>query len=219
MRPTSALDSQSESIVQAALDAAARGRTTIVIAHRLATIKNADNIVVMKKGKIAEQGDHDELLELHGTYYDLVQAQNIGEGAQASEPAAQDNKRHSTSPSVVSRNPFGQDASVMGGEVLDDVESQSDLVLKSNFDGSTLAPGTPNANVEAHKRAEKTYSLWTLIKFIASYNKPDWPFMVVGLIFSMIAGCGQPLQGIFFSKAIESLSLPLKEKAEIRIGS
>ena len=58
---TSALDTKSEGVVQHALDVAAQGRTTIVIAHRLSTIKTADNIVVMKLGKIIEQGTHDQL--------------------------------------------------------------------------------------------------------------------------------------------------------------
>jgi ATP-binding cassette subfamily B (MDR/TAP) protein 1 len=74
---TSALDTTSEREVQAALDAAAKGRTTIIIAHRLSTIKNADNIVVMSEGRIAEQGTHDYLLEQKSAYYNLIQAQKV----------------------------------------------------------------------------------------------------------------------------------------------
>jgi ATP-binding cassette, subfamily B (MDR/TAP), member 1 len=74
---TSALDTKSEREVQAALDAAAKGRTTIVIAHRLSTIKNADNIVVMSGGRIAEQGTHDYLLGQKSAYYNLIQAQEV----------------------------------------------------------------------------------------------------------------------------------------------
>ena len=74
---TSALDPHSEGIVQQALDSASSNRTTIVIAHKLATIRHADNIVVMNKGKIVEQGRHDELVALGGTYAKLVQAQDL----------------------------------------------------------------------------------------------------------------------------------------------
>ena len=74
---TASLDTKSESAVQEALDNASAGRTTIVIAHRLSTIKNADNIVVMAKGKIVEQGKHDELLKRGGVYQSLVQAQEL----------------------------------------------------------------------------------------------------------------------------------------------
>lgn len=74
---TSALDTKSEGVVQEALDRALQSRTTIVIAHRLSTIKDADKIVVMSKGEIVEIGTHHDLLEKQGTYYNLVQAQNI----------------------------------------------------------------------------------------------------------------------------------------------
>jgi ATP-binding cassette subfamily B (MDR/TAP) protein 1 len=82
---TSALDTKSEGVVQAALDEAAKGRTTIVIAHRLSTIKTADNIVVMKQGRIVEQGTHDALLQRRGAYFNLVAAQRIGKEREEKE--------------------------------------------------------------------------------------------------------------------------------------
>ncbi|XP_069814912.1 ATP-binding cassette sub-family B member 5-like isoform X2 [Dendropsophus ebraccatus] len=74
---TSALDNESEKIVQQALDEARKGRTCIVIAHRLSTVQNADLIVVMKNGKVIEKGTHQQLLSNHGEYYELVNAQTI----------------------------------------------------------------------------------------------------------------------------------------------
>ena len=68
---TSALDSESEKIVQDALDAAQDGRTSISIAHRLSTIKDVDVIFVIEKGKVAEQGTHNDLLANRGIYYNL----------------------------------------------------------------------------------------------------------------------------------------------------
>lgn len=70
---TSALDNESEYFIQQAFDEAMKGRTTIVIAHRLSTVENADLIVVMDKGQIIEQGTHAELLAKHGMYYQLHQ--------------------------------------------------------------------------------------------------------------------------------------------------
>jgi ATP-binding cassette subfamily B protein len=72
---TSALDAESERMVQAALDSAMRGRTTLVIAHRLATVQKADRIVVLDHGKIVEQGTHEQLIAGGGTYARLAALQ------------------------------------------------------------------------------------------------------------------------------------------------
>ncbi|KAL4769338.1 P-loop containing nucleoside triphosphate hydrolase protein [Aspergillus nidulans var. acristatus] len=74
---TSALDPHAEGIVQQALDSASANRTTVVIAHKLATIRNADKIVVMSEGKIVEQGRHEELVVRNGVYASLVKAQDL----------------------------------------------------------------------------------------------------------------------------------------------
>lgn len=75
---TSALDTESERLVQDALEKMMRNRTSIVIAHRLSTIQKANNIVVLQKGEIVEQGSHDELMAKNGTYKKLVEMQSLG---------------------------------------------------------------------------------------------------------------------------------------------
>ena len=72
---TSALDNTTEILIQQALDDLCRGRTTLVVAHRLSTIKNADEIAVIADGKIAEQGSHEELIAKNGIYADLYSLQ------------------------------------------------------------------------------------------------------------------------------------------------
>ncbi|MBO7149614.1 MAG: ABC transporter ATP-binding protein [Clostridia bacterium] len=72
---TSALDNSTEILIQKSLDELCKGRTTIVVAHRLSTIKNANTIAVVENGKIIEQGTHDELLELNGKYKTLYSQQ------------------------------------------------------------------------------------------------------------------------------------------------
>ncbi|XP_053599617.1 ATP-dependent translocase ABCB1-like isoform X2 [Plodia interpunctella] len=76
---TSALDMSSEAKVQKALDKAREGRTTIVVAHRLSTIRNVDNIYVFKAGQIIESGNHMELVKKKGHYYDMVMIQGTSE--------------------------------------------------------------------------------------------------------------------------------------------
>ncbi|RDL36738.1 putative leptomycin B resistance protein pmd1 [Venustampulla echinocandica] len=74
---TSSLDSESEKLVQAAFERAGKGRTMVVVAHRLATVQNADVIFVLGEGKVLEQGDHQSLLKRRGVYYQMCQSQAL----------------------------------------------------------------------------------------------------------------------------------------------
>ncbi len=75
---TSSIDTRTEAIVQSGMDNLMKGRTVFVIAHRLSTVKNADNIMVMDGGKIVEQGNHEELMNQKGMYYTLYTGSSIG---------------------------------------------------------------------------------------------------------------------------------------------
>ena len=74
---TSALDTESEKLVQEALDHLMQNRTTVVVAHRLTTIQNADLIIVLENGKVVEQGNHQELLAKEGLYQKLINMQSF----------------------------------------------------------------------------------------------------------------------------------------------
>ena len=86
---TSALDSENEQVIQTAVEALSRNRTTLVIAHRLATVRNADYIVVMDEGQIVDQGSHEDLLSRGGLYARYIKLQfstlgdDIGQSADA----------------------------------------------------------------------------------------------------------------------------------------
>jgi len=79
---TSNIDTETEAVIQEALDVVKQGRTTFVIAHRLSTIKSADQILVLDRGVVAERGSHDELMALGGKYYQMYQLQQGGAKAE-----------------------------------------------------------------------------------------------------------------------------------------
>ena len=72
---TNALDANNEKVIMEKMDAFFAGRTVVVVAHRLSTVKNADQIVVLEKGELVEVGDHESLIQKKGAYYQLVSNQ------------------------------------------------------------------------------------------------------------------------------------------------
>ncbi|KAG8222229.1 hypothetical protein J437_LFUL001427 [Ladona fulva] len=99
---TSALDTGSEAKVQEALDKASKGRTTVIVAHRLSTIRGADKIVVVHEGKVVEEGNHSELMAKGGHYFELVNAQlNSGdEGENNEESSTETEEKDKEEPTI-----------------------------------------------------------------------------------------------------------------------
>lgn len=201
---TSALDTKSEGVVQAALDKAAEGRTTIVIAHRLSTIKNADNIVVMSQGRIVEQGTHDALLEKKAAYFNLVEAQRI---AQETE------RKNEDEISILDEvDPQVKTAGLEKDEQDFEVDP-NDLELGRTKTGKSESSKILEARSE---EKEKKYSLWTLIRLVGSFNKPEMGWMIFGLFWAIVCGGGNPTQSVFFAKSIMALALPESRYDELR---
>lgn len=205
---TSALDTKSEGVVQAALENAAAGRTTISIAHRLSTIKDAHNIVVMSEGRIVEQGTHDELLEKHGAYYNLVAAQNIAQVNELSpeEEAAIDKEEEEL---------IRQASRSKEGYVVDPNDDIAAKLEKSTTTKSASSVALAGKQPEQQQK----YKLWTLIKLIGAFNRKEWHFMLIGLFFSILCGGGNPTQAVFFAKQITLLSEPVTSENSSRIKS
>jgi ATP-binding cassette subfamily B (MDR/TAP) protein 1 len=206
---TSALDTKSEGVVQAALDVAAKGRTTIVIAHRLSTIKTAENIVVMSQGRIVEQGTHDDLLEKRGAYYNLVDAQRIAK--ENKEQNAQEDEEIDAQEEKLMRTISSKSAEYQVDP--DDINIANKLNRTAT---SKSQSSVALQNKGPLKKGEEHYSLWTLIKLVGSFNKSEKHWMLFGLFWSIIAGGGNPTQAVFFAKAIVALSLPPAQYATLQ---
>jgi ATP-binding cassette subfamily B (MDR/TAP) protein 1 len=211
---TSALDTKSEGVVQAALDRAAEGRTTIVIAHRLSTIKTAHNIVVFVNGSIVEQGTHDDLIETAGPYSKLVEAQRINEEKEAD--ALVDEDAEDDSDEALDKQNIARVKSVASGSTALKDEEAGALFPEDIRRADTRKSVSSVILSKKGPDPKAKYSLWTLIKFIASFNKEEWKYLVIGLIFSCLAGGGQPTQAFLYAKAISALSLPKWEYAKLR---
>lgn len=145
---TSALDPQAESIVQKALDSASENRTTIVIAHKLATIRNADNIVVMSKGKIMEQGRHEELVFRNGIYATLVKAQDLA--------PAKIEKNHS-----LEGTSTADEASENGDNHVDRVQS---LTRIRTAEAQQLAALKDREDHDLYKKTGIIHNIWKLLR-------------------------------------------------------
>jgi ATP-binding cassette subfamily B (MDR/TAP) protein 1 len=206
---TSALDTKSEGVVQAALEVASAGRTTITIAHRLSTIRDADNIVVMTEGRIVEQGNHDQLLEAKGAYYRLVEAQKIAQLKELTpqEQAEIDEKDEELARQVSQKEQQGQ-------QYVADPDDKN-IANQLNRTQSEKSMSSLALQKRTTTSSEKQYSLWTLIKLVSAFNVKEWHYMVLGLIFSIICGAGNPTQAVFFAKELMVLATASTVPADI----
>ncbi|KAK9448761.1 P-loop containing nucleoside triphosphate hydrolase protein [Limtongia smithiae] len=192
---TSALDTKSEGIVQEALDRASKDRTTIVIAHRLSTIKDADQIVVMSKGKIIEQGTHNELLDLGGMYSELVEAQQI-------KKLQKNNSEDDSNATPIEVDDHGlvvqEDTNILD---LTKLKTQQSI-------SSNLAQPLALDQVK--------YSTYALVKTFFGLNKEEHKYIYIGAAFAFINGCGYPVLAVLFAKCIQAFEVTSDEFPQMR---
>ncbi|XP_064300752.1 ATP-dependent translocase ABCB1 isoform X2 [Phalacrocorax carbo] len=181
---TSALDTESESVVQAALDKAREGRTTVVVAHRLSTVRNADLIAVFESGVIAEQGNHFKLLERKGIYYKLVNMQAI----EAEVPSSEKDENA---------------LSVKKSEYEPEFEESATKGLRRRSSRRSMEkPGAQNGDSdEKTSPPDEELPPASFLK-IMKLNKTEWPYFVAGTLCAIINGALQPAFAIIFSEII-----------------
>ncbi|XP_073533916.1 ATP-binding cassette sub-family B member 5-like isoform X2 [Phyllobates terribilis] len=171
---TSALDTESESIVQAALDKVSKGRTTIVIAHRLSTVWTADLIVVLQNGSVTEQGSHSALMDMKGVYYSLATAQVI--------QGTEDRNEIKESVNGILKRPLSIKC--------------PNSPIKNNIKESKEEDEN-----EAQNEKEDRLPNISFIK-ILKLNQSEWPYIMVGTLASIINGGTFPSFCILFAKII-----------------
>ncbi|XP_050231366.1 ABC transporter B family member 19-like [Mercurialis annua] len=166
--PTSALDAESESIVQKAIDKISTGRTTIVIAHRLATVRNANTIVVLDQGSVIEIGNHRQLMEKAGAYYDLVKL--------ASEAVSR--------PTGNEMDSNEETAFSMYGKSVHDPRSKNvEETSRSRYTKSTYIENESDEDIEEKQKPRK-YQLSEIWKL----QRPEVMLLLLGLVFGALAG-------------------------------
>ncbi|KAI7726411.1 hypothetical protein M8C21_016957, partial [Ambrosia artemisiifolia] len=183
---TSALDSGSESIVQEALDRLMVGRTTVVVAHRLSTIRNVNSIAVIQQGQIVETGTHEELISKAGAYASLIRFQEMAGTRDFSNPSTRRTRSTRLSHSLSTKS----------------LSLRSGSLRNLSYSYSTGADGriemTSNAETDRKNPAPSNY-FFRLLKM----NAPEWPYSIMGAVGSVLSGFIGPTFAIVMSNMIE----------------
>jgi len=231
---TSALDNQSEKIVQAALESASSGRTTLVIAHRLSTVKNADLIIVLEKGSIIEQGTHDELMALKNYYYNLVKNQEIKikeeeeennrneaenedeDNDQTREVDIDENNDDNLNEIKVDSDNKGSSGNLSSrsqskSQYLNDDYNWENTIVSRISSTLTLSRNDlsngGNGQYIIEERHEKTYGFKDMPwKRYISINKPYWLPNILGFFGAACNGGIQPAFAFIFSSALNTFT-------------
>ncbi|KAF1988995.1 multidrug resistance protein 1 [Aulographum hederae CBS 113979] len=182
---TSALDPKAEKKVQQALENVSRGRTTLVIAHKLSTIRNADSIAVMADGRFLEQGTHESLIAANGAYARLVRVQDLGQGSSDDDV---------------------MNESVEHKMALDRTISTASALSRSS--------ATDNKKSKAGKEGSMNYSLLRCLLIVFTEHKALYLPSLISFVGVLIGGLTFPAQAILFSRTINAFQLDRSEGIE-----
>ncbi|KAJ8535600.1 hypothetical protein K7X08_023320 [Anisodus acutangulus] len=200
---TSALDAESERVVQEALDRIMINRTTIVVAHRLSTIRNADMIAVIHRGKVVEKGTHSELLkDPEGAYSQLICLQEVNK----------ETEKSGLDESMGSSRQSSQRMSLLRS-----VSRSSSGIGNSSRHSVSVSFGLPtglsvaNADTETGIQEVSGKPLNVPLRRLAYLNKPEIPVLIIGTVAAIINGAILPIFGILFSSVVKTFYEPPHE--------
>uniref|UniRef100_A0A670ZUG0 ATP binding cassette subfamily B member 4 n=1 Tax=Pseudonaja textilis TaxID=8673 RepID=A0A670ZUG0_PSETE len=192
---TSALDTESEAIVQAALDKAREGRTTIIVAHRLSTVRNADLIVAFEDGVISEQGTHYELMKKKGVYFKLVNMQVGIIFASESEESVEEEPHLKNNPEDISKDAFS-----------------------NKLRRCSTRRSIKKSEMEEKDLEDENIPKVSFLK-IMKLNRSEWPYFLVGTLAALVNGALQPAFSVIFSEIIGIFAIRepniLREKSNL----
>jgi ATP-binding cassette subfamily B (MDR/TAP) protein 1 len=198
---TSALDAESERVVQEALDRVMVNRTTVIVAHRLSTVRNADMIAVIHRGKMVEKGSHSELLkDSEGAYSQLIRLQEINKDVKTSELSSGSSFRNSN-----------LKKSMEGTSSVGNSSRHHSLNVLGLTTGLDLGSHSQRAGQDETGTASQEPLPKVSLTRIAALNKPEIPVLLLGTVAAAINGAIFPLFGILISRVIEAFFKPAHE--------
>ncbi|KAJ0183043.1 hypothetical protein K1T71_001019 [Dendrolimus kikuchii] len=199
--PTSALDPAAERQVQAALDAASKGRTTLVVSHRLSTIVNASRIVYMEHGAVLEQGTHLELLEKKGLYWKLVHEDMTSKSIATALSTTEEDDDLVENNAEHFRRSFNRSSITPQRESI----SRDSVWRRSRRLGSISSAHVPTTvadltYVEVEESSEEEASPPASTMALLKLNRREWPLLAWGGLASFLVGATMPIFAVLFSK-------------------
>ncbi|CAL1380379.1 unnamed protein product [Linum trigynum] len=204
---TSALDAESERVVQEALERIMVERTTVIVAHRLTTVRDADVIAVIHHGKIVEKGSHAKLLEEpEGAYSQLIRLQEMNKETEQPESEHQDPDRIELASESFRQSSLKR-SSIMRSTSKGSSRNSSRRSFSVSFGvpaGLDVVPLDHQNMEELEDFPRKANTPDVPISRLAYLNKPELPVLVAGTIAACVNGAIMPLYGVLISKAIMS---------------
>ncbi|KAL7061746.1 hypothetical protein AAHC03_0740 [Spirometra sp. Aus1] len=186
---TSALDNKSERTIQAAIERAAQGRTVLMIAHRLSTVRSADQIVVVDKGEVREMGTHEELVEKGGVYANMLFKQKDTQDEQS------DNEEDD-----VSNN---EDEALTGEKKLglsEALKKQGVWRVSRVSDAESLASYASMVSLLPDKQRNAVLKALKM-------NRPEWYYLALGLLMMMLGGLTLPSFSLLYSEMFQIFTM------------